>query len=518
MAQWGGRRSDDPAPGARRPPAHAGKIGGYIDFGSAGDDPVELALAISLIDETQARTNLVRQVGRRGFDQVREETQALWRDALSAVEIEGGTDDQRIIFRSALYHTQLAPTELSESGGRYMGFDRRPHEAEGWAYHSDLSLWDTFRTLHPLLVLIAPERQRDIVRAMVAMYEEGGDLPKWAFMIGYTGGMIGSHADVVIADTHLKGITDFDVATAYQGMREHAMGPRPNAGRGGIEHYIDRGYCPNGLVGAGTSRTCEFAYDDWAIANLAQVLGQQSDHDLFMERSRNYRNVRDSETRFFRGRKADGSWVKPLRPTWVFDEQFIEGDAWQWRWFAPHDANGLIELFGSAEAFVQQLRRFFGRSTRRPDTLLPDPYYWHGNEPDIHAAYLFDDAGRPDLTQKWVRWIMKTRYGAGAAGLDGNDDYGTLSAWYVFSTMGLYPLAGSTRYRIGSPIFDSTAVHLEGGDLEIVAHDAGEGRYYIQDARIDDSPLVAPFVDHSQIVEGATLEFWMGDEPSSWGR
>ena len=237
-----------------------------------------------------------------------------------------------------------------------------------------------------------------------------------------------------------------------------------------------------------------------------------------MTRSESYRNVWDAETAFFRGRNADGSWVEPLLSTWVFDEQFIEGDAWQWRWFAPHDAPGLIDLFGSNDAFVRQLRRFFSRSTRRPDTLLPDPYYWHGNEPDIHAAYLFNDAGRPDLTQKWVRWIMKTRYGDGAAGLDGNDDYGTLSAWYVFSAMGLYPLAGSTRYWVGSPIFDSVTLHLATGDLRIVAHDAGPGRYYIQGARIDDAPLDAPFIDHGQIAEGATLEFWMGDQPSSWGR
>jgi predicted alpha-1,2-mannosidase len=520
MTQWGVWREGVLEEGATE--VSGRKIGAWADFGAAGDDAVddavELAVAVSLIDAKQARANLRAQVGRRDFDAVRRAAEDAWRAALAVVEIEGGSEEQRTIFRTALYHAQIAPTELSEEGGRYLGFDRQVHVADGWHYYSDLSLWDTFRTQAPLLVLLAPEQALDVVRSMLAMLEQGGDLPKWAHMIGYTGGMIGSHSDVVIADAYLKGLREFDVEAAYAAMRRHAMEPRPHGGRSGIEDYLEMGYCPQERVDEGVSRTLEFALDDWAIGNLAAALGHADDAALFAARAENYRHVWDPQRCYFRGRYSDGSWVEPLLPTRLFDPQYVEGDAWQWRWMVPHDVAGLVELFGSERRFVRKLDTFFGRTMRRPDTLLPDTYYWHGNEPDIHAAYLFNDAGRPDLTQKWVRWVMRTRYGTGAGGLDGNDDYGTLSAWYLFSALGLYPVAGSSDYWIGSPLFERAVLHLQGGDFEVVAHDAAPGNYYVQAAELNGMEWNRPHIDHADLVGGGRLELWMGAKPSQWGR
>lgn len=495
--------------------ARGKSIGAYVDFGAA-DQPVELAVGLSFISFDDARRNL--KPTRRGFDAVRETASKRWADLLGRVEISGGTVEQRRVFSTALYHSFLSPTRFTENGGRYLGFDRKVHVAEGWHYYSDLSLWDTFRTLHPLLTMVAPVVQRDVIRSLLAMREEGGDLPRWPMGPGYTGGMIGTHADVVIADTYLKGVVDFDVESAYRAIREHAMEPRRHGGRSGIDSYRTLGYCPEDEVSKGACHTLEYAYDDWAIANLADELGRTSDAAIFRKRAGNFAHVWDAGERFFRGRLRDGSWVEPLRSLDVFDEQYVEGDAWQWRWFAPHDGGGLARLFGSSEQAVRALSTFFRRSAWVPGTLLPDPYYWHGNEPDIHAAYLFSDWGRPDLTQYWARWVMKTKYGEGPAGLDGNDDYGTLSSWFVWSAAGLYPLAGSTRYTIGSPLFDEVRFSREEGDLVVVAHGAGPGQFYVQAAALNGESLDGPFVEHDDIRFGAILELWMGNSPSGWGR
>ncbi|MCR4317155.1 MAG: GH92 family glycosyl hydrolase [Planctomycetes bacterium] len=492
------------------------EMGANVFFGESDGTPIGLKVAISFINIDEARNNLQAEVGEKNFDDVRHETENKWRDALSVIDFEGGTDEEKIIFATALYHAQCAPTRFTEESGRYLGFDREVHEPSDSVFYSDLSLWDTFRTLNPLLVLARPEVAQDVVRSMVRMYEQGGDLPMWAFFQGYTGGMIGTHSDSLIADAYLKGLTDFDAEKAYEAMRLHAMEPRPHAGRTAVPEYLELGYVPADVSKTGTSETVEYAYDDWCIANLANALGKERDAAMFYERAKNYTNVWDPQTRFFRGRNRDGSFVQPFVPVNTFDSQFVEGDAWHWRWFAPHDVPGLIDLFGGDEAFVTELSTFFERASRARDTIMPDLYYWHGNEPDIHAAYMFNYAGRADLTQRWARWVAKSKYSTLPSGIDGNDDYGTLSAWYIFSAMGFYPLAGSTTYIVGSPIFERVTIHREAGDVEIVAHDASPENIYVERAELSGKPLSQPFFDHEGIKSGGKLEFWMTSEPRRW--
>ncbi|MBI4566815.1 MAG: glycoside hydrolase family 92 protein [Planctomycetes bacterium] len=493
-------------------------VGAWFTFAPRGGEPLEARVGISFVSVEQAAKNLEADGADRSFDDLRAAAASAWERALSVVSVTGGTPSQRRVFTTALYHVMQSPTNFTEAGGVYRGIDQREHEAKGFLYHTDFSLWDTFRTLHPLMVLLAPDRARDYVRSLLAMEEQGGFLPRWPQATGESGSMIGTHAVVVFADTWLKGVRDFDAERALAASIRAATVPGQRSGRGAVEHYLTKGYVPADAARDGCSHTLEYAYDDFAIANLAAALGRNDVAERFRSMAKNYRNVWDPETRFFRSRKADGSWVLPLRPTNVFDNQYVEGDAWHWRWFAPHDAPGLIALFGGPEPFVQELRAFFSQAAAAPDTAFPDKYYWHGNEPDIHAAYLFNEAGRPDLTQQCARWVMHKKYRDAPDGLDGNDDYGTLSAWHLFSALGFYPVPGSTRYLVGSPIFERALLRRAAGDLEIIARGAGPTALYVQSAALNGKPLDKPWFDHADIAAGGRLEFQMGTAPSAWGR
>ncbi|UCD85989.1 MAG: GH92 family glycosyl hydrolase, partial [Deltaproteobacteria bacterium] len=481
-------------------------VGAYVGYAVQDNEPIEVKVGISYISIEQARLNLKSEITDWDFEGIRQKAEDAWREALSSIEVRGGDEDERMVFATAMYHSLIMPTLFTEVNGQYLGFDRNVHSAEGFRYYSDLSLWDTFRTLHPLLVLIEPERQRDMVISLVKMKEQGGWIPKWPAALGYTNCMIGTSADIMIADTYLKGIQDFDVEKAYAGMRETAMAPTPPVspyeGRGGISLYVDLGYLPSDQVGDATSKTLEFAYDDWAISQLARALGKEEDHELFKQRSMNYRNLWDPITKYIRGKNSDGLWVEPFDPE-EFYPYYTEGNAWHWSWYAPHDPEGLINLFGSKDAFVDRLDTFFALSSLVipeegvPENIVPDPYYWHGNEPDIHAAYLFNHAGRPDKTQEWVRKVMEEKYGTGPDGLAGNDDCGTLSAWYIFSALGFYPVAGGEMYLIGSPIFKRATIHLGTEEFTIIADNASKENKYVNEAMLNDIPLTEPWFRHS---------------------
>lgn len=482
-----------------------------------GEGPVTVFVGISFISVEQAIKHLDLETRGLGFDELRERAAAAWKQALSRIEISGGSPEERTIFYTALYHTMLMPTDLTEAGGLYRGFDEAVHEAKGFRYYSDFSLWDTFRTLHPLLVLIEPDRTRDMLQSLVMMARQGGYLPKWPTAYRYTSCMIGASADNFIADAYLKGIRGFDAEDAYQAARLLAVSAVPEghgyAGRVGIEEYMASGYVPSDLFGSAASRTIEFSYNDWCLANLARALGHDDDVRMFMERSKNWRNLWDGRTGYLRGRKSDGSFAGPFLP-WAWTGYYVEGNARQWLWAPFHDVEGMIELMGGRQAFVERLEEFFEKASRRPDTLLWDNFYWHGNEPDIQAAYLFDLAGRPDLTQKWVRWVMEKKYKDAPNGLDGNDDCGTLSAWYIFSALGFYPLAGSDLYLIGSPLFDKAVVHLKGGDLVIRAVGEPGENVYVRSVTLNGRRLEEPWFRHGEIASGGELVFEMSAAPN----
>ena len=438
---------------------------------------------------------------------------------LSSVQIEGGTDAEQTIFYTALFRALTMPTTFSDVNGDYLGFDKRHHRADGFQYYTDMSLWDTFRTAHPLYTLLFPQRHRDMLVSLVLMATQGGGtLPRWPAGGGYTGSMFGAPADVVIAEAWLKGIRDFDVEVAYEAMRAAALQPKPSGAnfspREDIDQFIRFGYCPSDTMSEAVAKTLEYSCADAAIGRLAAALGHDADAALFTQRSLNYRNVWNPHTQYFQPRDSSGNFSTPLKPlllTYVdfgrkYTDDFVEGSALQWRWAVPHDAAGLVALFSSPDYFVDELNEFFTKSPAEVGT-LPNGYYWHGNQPDIHAVYLFNAAGRPDLTQQWVRWILKHKYGEGPNGLDGNDDGGTLSAWYVLSSLGLYPVPGSERYELGCPIWKRAVVQLGDKELEIIADDLPLDRTHFDRVEMNGLPLDRWWISHSELLQGGVLRF-----------
>jgi predicted alpha-1,2-mannosidase len=487
---------------------------------------VELKLAISYVSTENARGNLEREAGKTGFDQVLTEAVAQWEEKLARIQIFGGSHRQRVIFRTALYHAFQMPTAFQDASGEYLGFDGRIHQAPGFSYYTDMSLWDTFRTVHPLFNLIARREQRDMIVSLVKMAVQGGYLPRWPSGGGYTNSMFGTPADIVIAESYLKGIRDFDVESAYRLMRKTALEPVPAgatfSGRVGVEHYLKHDYCPADLMKKSVASTIEYCYADQAIARLADALGHRDDALMFRRHGAFYRNLWNPETQFFQPRDSKGRFLAEFQPemlTYVdttgrYTHAYVEGSAWQWRWGVPSDAAELVPLFKSRGFFVQELEQFFARSPAGVG-LIPNAYYWHGNQPDLYAAYLFNHADRPDLTQKWVRWILETKYGDRENGLDGNDDGGTLSAWYVLSSLGLFPTAGTDRYEISGPLWERAEIQLLGHRLTILADNAAPNHPYIQRVWLNDKPLTRHCVEHAAIAEGGTLRFEMGAEAAA---
>ncbi len=485
---------------------------------------IELKLAISCVSIEHARANLEHEAAKKSFDQVLTEAVAQWEEKLARIQIWGGSTRQRKIFRTALYHALQMPTAFEDVNGEYLGFDRKIHQAAGFTYYTDMSLWDTFRTVHPLFNLIARLEQRDMIVSLLKMAEQGGYLPRWPSGGGYTGSMFGTPADIVIAESYLKGIRDFDVESAYRFMRKTALGPvpagSPFSGRVGVEHYLKHEYCPADLMKKSVASTIEYSYADQAIARLAEALGHRDDAIVFQHHGRFYRNLWNPETQFFQPRDSQRKFLAEFKPemltyvdaTGKFTHAYVEGSAWQWRWGVPSDAAEVVSLFKSREFFVQELEQFFARSPAGVG-LNPNAYYWHGNQPDLYAAYLFNYASRPDLTQKWVRWILETKYGDRESGIDGNDDGGTLSAWYVLSSLGLFPTAGTDRYEITGPLWERAEIQLQDQKLTIVAANAATNHPYIQKAWLNEKPLDRFWIHHTEIARGGTLRFEMGAQP-----
>lgn len=483
--------------------------GGGLVLSLDGASTAHLRIAISFVSEESALANLRAEAPDYDFDAMRERAEAAWEPVLDTVRIAGGTEAEQRIFYSALYRSFLMPTLFTDADGSYRGVDGEVHSADGFEYYTDFSLWDTFRTLHPLMVLIAPQQARDFAVSMVKMIEQGGAVPRWALGTSYTNTMIGSSADIVFADTYLKGITDFDAEAAYAASKRQAMEPKPDGARGpwrsGIESYVSAGYVPEEV-----SVNLEYAYDDWALGNLARALGKDADSEMFASRATNWNKLWDAETAFLRPRNADGSWTKPFSSQ-AHGGPYTEGNAWHWTWYVPHDGPGLIEAFESTDAFYDKLLTTFEQSQtliwveEGAHHLIPDQYYWHSNEPMIHAAFLFNDAGRWDTAQHWLGEIARTQYRDAPDGLPGNDDGGTMSAWYIFNALGFYPIAGGTEYWVGRPLFSRAVVHRVAGDIEVRADAPEDSAPY---ARVtvdgDDAGLR---IDHAQLASGAQLRF-----------
>jgi predicted alpha-1,2-mannosidase len=513
---WAGTRQ---YPGSRNQKGTDGVPGAYLSFDLRPGEIVQARIGSSFTSLAEARRNLKSEIPEWNFDKVAVEARDKWNTALNRVSITADLT-RKHIFYTAMYHSMLLPRVFSDVSGSYPGFadEGKVETAEDFTYYTDYSLWDTFRAVHPLLTILDPDRELDMVKSLIAMGKEGGFLPIYPAWNSYTSEMVGDHAVAVVGDAYAKGIRGFDVEAAYRLMRKNAMeSPRTHElyvdgrGRRGLNSYLKYGYLPleDSVPDAfhkneQVSRTLEYAYDDSVVGDLAQALGHAEDADLFRHRAQNYRNVIDPQTGFARGRHADGSWDSPFDPAVKYN-YITEGLPFQYTFFVPQDIPGLIDLVGGRQAFVRKL-----------DALFADGYYDHGNEPSHHIAYLYDYAGAAWKTQQHVRTVLEGQYADSPSGLAGNDDCGQMSAWYVMSALGFYPVSpGTPVYQIGTPLFDYATIHLDSGkQFHIRADGASSGKQYIHSVSLNGVPLNRYWVKHSEIVAGGELVFQMSSHPS----
>jgi len=517
--------------------------GVYADYSTSENETIDVKVGISYINIEQARLNLETEIPGWNFDEVKENAAAKWNAALSKIEVqlpEGNNpalNQQKMnTFYTALYHSLLFPATYSDVDGKYTGIDNQVHTANDFTYLSDFSLWDTYRAQMPLLTLIEPERNLNAIRTMVAQYEQGGWLPApQQFGNSYTNDMIGDHPVAAIVDAFKKGINDFDAEKAYEAVKKNAMetppDDHPSKGRVGLEYYKEYGYIPYNKLRESVSRTLEYAYNDWCMAMFAQALGKMEDYEYFMKRAASYENVIDTASGFARPKDDTGNWLSPFNPTFVghgSERHYTEANAWQYTWFVPHDVQGLIELLGGRNKFLSKLDSLFTISSEVRETVSDVTgligQYAHGNEPGHHTIYLYNYAGRPWKTQNLARKVMDELYHDGPDGLCGNEDMGQMSAWYVLSAMGFYPVApGQNVYVVGSPAFGRVVLHLDenyyGADKLIIETTGNSPtNKYIQSATLNGKALDRPWFNHDAVKNGATMTFQMGPNPDTiWG-
>lgn len=499
----------------------------HLDFKTAANEQIVLRVGLSPTSIDAAKSNLRAEIGDSDFDAVRQAARSAWSENLSRVAIECSNPNIRQTFYSALYHTMIAPTLYNDADGSYRGPDHQVHPPAGFNYYCTFSLWDTFRAEHPLLTLTEPERVNDFVRTMLAFYRESPDhaLPMWPLASCETWCMTGYHSVPVILDAYNKGFREFDAHLALRAMRETALNTRNHQGE-----YQKLGYVPSetGRKNEAASRTLEMAYDDWCIGQMAKNLGESADEAAFIARGRNYTNIFDGGTGFFRGRTAAGAWREPFDPKDICNDDFTEGNAWQYAFAVLGDVPSLVRLHGGNQRFVAKLDELFDTDSDMghpiSDVTGVIGQYAHGNEPCHHVAYLYSLAGAPYKTARRVRDIMLMEYDNTPEGLCGNEDCGQMSAWYVWSALGLYPVnPASGVYVIGSPIVEKAVLRLDpryyrGGTFTIVAHNASAQNCYVQSARLNGQVLEHPWITHEEIVRGGTLEMEMGLLPNkSWG-
>ncbi|MCK6514740.1 GH92 family glycosyl hydrolase [Myxococcota bacterium] len=463
---------------------------------------VQVRIGLSAVDLAGAEANLAAELPDFDLPGAATAAEALWREAFAPFTVTGGSEADQILFATALYNTRRMPTLFSDVDGRYRGVDDTIHDADGFLYYTDFSLWDTYRTLHPLVILAWPDLARDFARSLSQMGIANGYLPRWPAGAVESGTMVGTPAEIVLAETALKGISGFGEAEIWPIAAARALDPDSPFAREGLRSTQTLGYIPYEERGASVSILLEHATSDHAMSLWATSLGLNKEAETLMAQSKVYDAVFDAESQFVRGRLADGAWA-PLEDE-VWGEAFSEGNAWQYTWMLPQDPAALAAAFGGEAAAVTKLNELFELSEGEADTIGPDVYYWHGNEPDLCFAPLFTLLGEPELSQDWVRWIQDNKYSSEHDGLDGNDDGGTLSAWWLFTAMGLYPLNGTVDYVLLTPRFDEVRIQREGLDLTLTA--TGEG-HRIDGVSLDGVAVEGLVVSHEQLTGGSELVF-----------
>lgn len=496
---------------------HEGEhLGFFVEFETKEGEEVLLKSGISFVSMEGAKKNLENDIPHWSFEQVREEAKKLWVETLNTIHVEGGTEKDKTVFSTAVYHSHIDPRVINDVDGNYIGIDKKVHNLSslGYQYRTIFSGWDVFRSQFPLMTIINPALVNDEINSLMQMAEVSGReyYPRWEIMNSYSGCMLGNPAVSVLTDAWTKGIRNYDIEKAYKYAKNSV-----DIFGNGEKCYTSKSSTNKKI--ASISHTLEYAYFDWCVGELAKGLGKKEDAEKYNEKGKNYKNIWNEEVRWFRGREEDGSWMKWKGKT-KHGQGSKESNPFQQGWFVPHDVDGLVELMG-AEYFEQELNVFFDNV---PDDFMWNDYYNHANEPVHHVPFLFNLIKKPWLTQKWTRTICEKAYGDDVLGLVGNEDVGQMSAWYILSAIGFHPVCpGDGTYQLTSPVFDKIVIPLDknyysGGTFTITAKNNSKTNIYIQSAKLNGFAINRSWISHDEIVKGGTLEFVMGAEPNTnWG-
>lgn len=499
------------------------RIKAYFDFKTNDGEKVKIKMALSPVSMDGALANMQAEVPGWSFEQTKAAAQQQWENELHKIEIQSNSRTTKENFYTAVYHTLINPTIYMDTDGQYKGLDQNVHTAKGFTNYTTFSLWDTYRALHPLFNIIAPERNNDMVKSMLAHYEQSPEhmLPVWSNSGNENWCMSGYHSVSVIADAIVKGNTaGIDVNKALEACVTTAR----KRDYEGIGYYIDKGYIPDDRNGVSVSSTLEYAYDDWCIAQLAKKLNRQDIYQEFSKRAQNYRNVYDKASGFMRPRLENGTFRAKFDPLTTIGQGFIEGNAWNYTLFAPQDPKGLIEIMGGNKRFVPYLDSLF--TMHLPDKFFEETEditrdgiignYVHGNEPSHHVAYLYNWTNQPWKTQERVRMILPKMYKPTPDGLGGNDDTGQMSAWFIFTNLGFYPVSpGNDEYALGSPAVNGAVVRLQNGKtFTVTVKNQGDKNVYVQKVLLNGKPLTGLSIKHADIMNGGELTFYMSSKHS----
>ena len=505
-------------------PEMAGKdLRAYFNFDTEKDEVIQIKFALSSVSSAGALKNLEAEIPHWNFNKTREETKNKWNKELSKIEVEMLTEADKTTFYTALYHTSLTPILYEDVDGRYRGLDQNIHQSKGFTNYSIFSLWDTYRALHPLFNITQPQRNNDMIKSMLAHYDQSvhNMLPIWSHYANENWCMIGYHATSVIADAMAKDVGDFDHKRSLKAS-VHTANVRYFDGLG---DYIDYNYVPDDKSHSSVSKTLEYAYNDWCIAQIAKQVNDNEIEKEFMKRSTYYKNVYDSSIGFMRPKLADGTFRKNFDPMDTHGQGFIEGNAWNYGLYVPQDIEHMIKMMGGKERMTRQLDSLFtieidDKYIEKHEDITRDGIigiYVHGNEPGHHIPYLYNWTGHPEKTQARVRMIMEIMYGPTEVGLCGNDDAGQMSAWYIFSSLGFYPVTpGSPNYALGSPLVKEATIYLDNGKtLSIKAKNQSKENVYVKNVSVNGKTLQGAFLSHHDIVNGGEIVFEMSNTPKN---
>lgn len=490
-----------------------------VNFAAGNQEPVYMKVALSPTSEEGAQLNMQTELSGWDFEKTIADAKTAWNKELNKVKVYTTDEASKKIFYTSLYHTLFAPSEFCDVNGDYYGADKQMHKGEAFVNYTTFSLWDTYRAAQPLMTILHPEKMSDIINTMLHIHQQQGKLPVWHLMGCETNCMVGNPGVPVVADAILKDIKGFDTELAFKALKESSMLPER-----GMEHRIEYGFIPADKMTEAIAYDMEYAIADWAVAQAAQKLGKQEDYEYFLKRSKSYKNYFDASTGFMRGKMLDGSWRTPFSPyaSSHREDDYCEGNAWQYTWLVPHDVEGLVECFGSKEAFVNKLDSLFLANGDMGDASSPDisgliGQYAHGNEPSHHTVYLYTLVGQPWKTADRIKEILHTMYTDQPDGLSGNEDVGQMSAWYILSSFGFYQVepAGG-KFVFGYPNFDKVEIAVPAGKFVIERENKGQQNNYIQGIVLNGTEYKKPWIEYADIMKGGELKFLMGDEPVVW--